>query len=349
MEESGHSRYAGNYRKAEAPEIMARKRSILLITTGGTFGMLPDARGFLRGVVKAVPEVTRLARISAVAPFALDSSSMVPAHWTVLARLIAERMEEFDGFVVTHGTDTMAYTAAALSFLLENLRKPVILTGAQRPLLGIRTDARANLVDAVEVATQDLPEVAIGFGGLVLRGNRSRKWSLSDMRAFQSPNYPPLGEVGARLVLHHDRIRKPAGRFRLRPELDPCVLHLRRAPGLVGSSLTGLDLDSVHGVVLEAFGAGNVPLLDGREVFPLGAFAERGIPVVVVAGAEHGSVDFSLYDGGRRAARDGAIPARDMTAEAAVVKLMAALARARGRGDVRKLFERDWAGEVSLA
>jgi L-asparaginase len=327
---------------------VARKRSILLITTGGTFGMLPDARGFLRGVVKAVPEITRLADISAVGPFALDSSSMVPAHWATLARLISARMDEFDGFVVTHGTDTMAYTASALSFLLENLKKPVILTGAQRPLLGIRTDARANLVDAVEVATQDLPEVAIGFGGVVLRGNRSRKWSLSDMRAFQSPNYPPLGEVGTRLVLHEGRIRRPSGRFRLRPELDPRVLHLRLAPGLVGSSLTGLDLDSVHGVVLEAFGAGNVPLVDGREVFPLGALEKRGIPVVVVAGAEHGSVDLALYDGGRQAAREGAIPARDMTAEAAVVKLMAALGRARKPADVRKAFEADWAGEVTV-
>jgi L-asparaginase len=324
---------------------MGRKRSILLLTTGGTFGMLPDARGFLRGVAKAVPEVTALARISVSAPFALDSSSMVPAHWAELARLIAKRMDEFDGFVVTHGTDTMAYTASALSFLLENVRKPVILTGSQRPLLEIRTDARSNLIDAVEVATQDLPEVAICFGGLVLRGNRARKWSLSDTRAFQSPNFPPLGEVGAKLVLHPDRMRTPSGRFRLRPDLDPRVLHLRLAPGLVGSSLEGLDSQSVHGVVLEAFGAGNVPLLDGREVFPLSDLVKRGVPVVVVAGAEHGAVDLALYDGGRRAAREGAIPAGDMTAEAAVVKLMAALGRSPRPADVREAFEQDWAGE----
>src|SRR5262245_1020717 len=240
---------------------MVRKRSILLITTGGTFGMLPDARGFLRGVAKTVPEVTALARISVSAPFALDSSSMVPEHWASLARLIASRMDRFDGFVVTHGTDTMAYTAAALSFLLENLKKPVILTGAQRPLLEIRTDARANLVDAVEVATQGLPEVAICFGGLVLRGNRARKCSLTDYRAFQSPNYPHLGEIGARLAMYEDRVRKPRGRFRLRSELDPRVLHLRLAPGLAGTSLRGLDLESIRGVVLEAFGAGNIPLM----------------------------------------------------------------------------------------
>jgi len=326
---------------------MARKRSILLITTGGTFGMLPGARGFLRGVATSMPEIGALARISAAAPFALDSSSMAPGHWATLARLIARRMDDFDGFVITHGTDTMAYTAAALSFLLEGLRKPVILTGAQRPLVEIRTDARANLIDAVEVATQALPEVAICFGGLVLRGNRARKWSLSDTRAFQSPNYPALGEVGARLVLHEDRIRRPRGRFRLRPELDPRVLHIRLAPGLVGSSLTGLDFASVRGVVLEAFGAGNIPLSDDREVFPLAALAKRGVPVLIVSGAEHGSVDLSLYDGGRRAARQGAISGGDMTAEAAVVKMMAALGRAERPVQVRALLARDWAGEMS--
>jgi len=326
---------------------MVRKRSILLITTGGTFGMLPDARGFLQGVAKAVPELRALARISVAAPFALDSSSMVPAHWATLASLIADRMDDFDGFVVTHGTDTMAYTASALSYLLDNLRKPVILTGSQRPLLEIRTDARANLIDAVEVAIQDLPEVAICFGGLVLRGNRARKWSLTDTRAFQSPNFPALGEVGAKLILHPERMLRRSGRFRLRPELDPKVLHLRLAPGLGGSSLEGLDPASVHGVVLEAFGAGNVPLLEGREVFPLSAFVARGVPVVIVAGAEHGAVDFALYDGGRRAAHEGAISAGDMTAEAAVVKLMAALGRAKKPADVGRAFAEDWAGERS--
>jgi L-asparaginase len=327
---------------------MPSKRSILLITTGGTFGMLPDARGFLRGVVRAVPEINSLARISVAAPFALDSSSMVPAHWVALARLVASRMDRFDGFVVTHGTDTMAYTAAALSFLLENLKKPVILTGAQRPLLEIRTDARANLIDAVEVAAQGLPEVAICFGGLVLRGNRARKASLTDYRAFQSPNYPHLGEIGGRLALHEDRIRKPRGRFRLRSELDPRVLHLRLAPGLAGSSLKGLDLASIRGIVLEAFGAGNIPLIDGREVFPLAACQERGIPVLIVSGTEHGQVDLSLYEGGRHAARHGAVSAGDMTAEAAVVKLMVALGRSTTRSELERALTRDWAGELTV-
>jgi L-asparaginase len=324
------------------------KPSILLITTGGTFGMLPGAGGFLRSVVKAVPEAKALADLHVRSPFALDSSSVTPDHWTRLARLIADEMDAYDGFVVTHGTDTLAYTAAALSFMLEGLKKPVVLTGSQRPLAEIRNDARTNLIDAVEVATQGPPEVSVVFGGLVLRGNRCRKWSLSDFRAFASPNYAALGEVGARLVLHRARARRPRGRFRLREELDPRVLHLRLAPGLSGSRLKGLDVDSVRGVVLEAFGAGNVPLSEGGELFPISDFVRRGVVVAVVSGAEHGAVDLSLYEGGRRAAAAGAVSAGDMTAEAAVVKLMCALGRARDPKRAARLFAADWAGERSI-
>jgi L-asparaginase len=326
-----------------------RRPSILLVTTGGTFGMLPGSRGFLRSVLRAVPEARSVADLDVVSPFALDSSSFTPDHWTALATLIAEKMDDYDGFVVTHGTDTMAYTAAALSFMLEGLRKPVVLTGAQRPLAEIRNDARSNLIDAVEVATHGVPEVCVVFGGLVLRGNRARKWSLSDYRAFASPNYPPLGEVGVRLELHPERFRKPRGRFRLRSDLDPEVMHLRLAPGLCGSRLEGLDLRSIRGVVLEAFGAGNVPLdADGREVFPATRLTERGVVVAVVSGSEHGAVHLGLYDGGRRAAEAGAVSAGDMTAEAAVVKLMCALGRERDPRKAAAAFARDWAGELTV-
>lgn len=326
---------------------MTTKRpSILLVTTGGTFGMLPGSKGFLRGVLKAVPEARAAADLDVASPFALDSSSLTPAHWTILARLIAARMDDYDGFVVTHGTDTMAYTASALSFMLEGLRKPVVLTGAQRPLAEVRNDARSNLIDAVEVAAHGPPEVVIAFGGLVLRGNRARKWSLSDYRAFASPNYPTLGEAGATMHFHPEHWRKPRGTFRLREELEPRVLHLRLAPGLYGSRLEGLDLAAVRGVVLEAFGAGNVPLdPKGREVFPLTRLAEQGVLVAVCSGAEHGSVNLDLYDGGRRAKQAGAVSAGNLTAEAAVVKLMCALGRGRTPSEAARLFRREWAGE----
>ncbi len=328
---------------------MRKKRSILLITTGGTFGMLPGARGFLASVERAVPEIRAIAQLKVRSPFALDSASLTPDHWLVLARLIASEIDQFDGFVITHGTDTMAYTAAALSYLLEGLQKPVILTGAQRPLAEIRTDARTNLIDAVEVATLGLPEVAICFGGVILRGNRAHKWSLSDYRAFSSPNYPPLAEAGTSLVVHWPNVLRRSTRFRLRDALDARVLHLTLAPGLFGSGLIGLDFSRVRGVVLQTFGAGNVPLRDGKEAFPLTRLCELGIPVFVVSGPEHGAVDFSLYGGGRHAAKAGAISAGDMTSEAAVAKLMVALGRSRGPRDLRRMLEADWAGEVTTS
>ena len=175
--------------------------------------MLPEGKGFISDLLALVPELKQVAQLEIRSPFLLDSSSTAPEHWIELGALVSEHMDAFDGFVITHGTDTMSYTAAALSFMLGNLKKPVVLTGAQRPLTEVRSDARGNLLDSVEVATRGAPEVMVCFGGLVLRGNRSRKRSLSDYRAFESPNYPVLGEAGARLVLHNHRMLKPKGSF----------------------------------------------------------------------------------------------------------------------------------------
>lgn len=311
--------------------------------------MLPGGKGFREGVLEAVPEVARLARLHVRAPFALDSSSLAPSHWAELAGILAEERDRHAGFVVTHGTDTMAYTAAALSFMLPGFGKPIILTGAQRPLAEIRTDARSNLVDAVEVATRNLPEVAIVFGGAVLRGNRARKRSLEGYRAFESPNYPLLGEVGTELLLNESAIRRVEddASFGLVTDHDPHVLHIRLAPGMHGSSLEGLDTRRTRGVVLQAFGAGNVPLREGREAFPLERLRDAGVPVLILGGSEHGTANLRLYEGGRRAADLGAVSARDMTAEAAVVKMMCALGRAKSPDAVRALLSEDWAGEIT--
>lgn len=267
-------------------------------------------------------------------------------HWAELATLLAAERDQHDGFVITHGTDTMAYTAAALSFMLPGFAKPIILTGAQRPLAEIRTDARSNLIDAVEVATKAFPEVAIVFGGLVLRGNRSRKRSLEDYRAFDSPNYPALGEVGTELILNDSVIRRSDEPFCLATDHDPHVLHIRLAPGMHGSSLEGLDTRRTRGIVLQAFGAGNIPITEGREAFPLARLRDEGVPVLVLSGCEYGMVNLSLYEGGQRAASFGAVSGRDMTAEAAVVKMMCALGRSRDPHVVRTLLAADWAGEL---
>lgn len=322
---------------------------MLIVHTGGTFGMLPGGDRFARGFRTLIPELSRIAACKEVTPFRLDSSSMEPEHWVVLARILEREMPRFDGFVVTHGTDTLAYTASALSFLLEGLQKPVILTGAQRPFVEIRTDARSNIVDSVEVATDGPPEVAIVFGGIVLRGNRARKRSLTDYRAFESPNFPPLAEVGTTVERHRERWRRARGRFRLRPEVDPRVVHLRLSPGIVGSSLAGFETNDVRGVVVEAFGAGNFPDPKGPDpaLARVRRLTDAGVPVVVVSGSEHGAVDLSLYAGGRAGAKAGVIPGGDLTAEAAVVKLMVALGRDPRMAAVRRFMSRDVAGELT--
>lgn len=308
--------------------------------------MLPGGVGFAEGFRAQIPELSRIARCRALTPFRLDSSAMTPMHWIKLASVLAKNMGSFDGFVITHGTDTMAYTASALSFFLEGLRKPVILTGAQRPLSAIRSDARSNVLDAVEVATNGPPEVAICFGGLVLRGNRSRKRSLSDYRAFESPNFPPLGEVGTEVRLHREHFRKPRKRFKLNAAIDPRVLHLRLAPGSFGASLESIRATDARGVVLEAFGAGNLPVTEGEALAPLRHLVARGIPIVIISGSEHGAVDLGLYEGGRAARREGAISGCDMTAESAVVKLMVALSRCQKMSTLKSFIESDIAGEL---
>ena len=323
---------------------MKRRKRVLIIHTGGTLGMLPRGQGFTRDLPHLVPELGVLADVQVESPFLIDSSSTTPEHWQSLARLVAGQMPDFDGFVITHGTDTMAYTASSLSFMLRNLRKPVVLTGAQRPLMEVRNDARSNLLDAVEVATRRVPEVVICFGGLVLRGNRARKRSLHDLRAFESPNHPGLGEVGVTLRLHRERFLAPRGRFSLHSRLDRRVVHVRLSPGF-GSALLGLDVPEVKGVVLEAFGAGNLPLGKDSPVSTLMEMRKRGIPVVLVSGSEHGGVDLSLYEGGRAARRAGAISGGDMTGEAAVVKLMLALGQEEGLDRIRSFMETPLAGE----
>jgi L-asparaginase len=329
---------------------MNRVRSrprVLLIHTGGTFGMGPARAGFVADLRERVPELGRVARIRAVTPFVIDSASAGPRHWLELASLLFRAMRRWDGFVITHGTDTLTYTAAALSFLLPGLRKPVVLTGAQRPLSAARTDARGNLLDAVEVAGSGIPEVAIVFGGLVLRGNRARKRSLSDYRAFESPNHPPLGEIGTSLVLRPERLLKPVGRPRLRSELDPRVRHWRLVPGMDGEDFRRVDPARVRGLVLEAFGAGNLPVGEGLVPEAVRELRGRGVVVVMAGGSEHGAADLALYEGGRAARAAGAISGGDLLPGAAVVKLMVALGRERRPEAVERIFQVPWAGEMA--
>jgi len=327
-------------------------KRILLIHTGGTLGMRghrPDALrpgSFFKTVRARVPELSTLAHLEFELFSNVDSCEMQPELWSRLAQRLYERLPDFDGAVVTHGTDTLAETASALSFMLPGLRKPVVLTGAQRPLGEIRTDARLNLIDAVTSALQGPPEVTVCFDSHLYRGNRVRKVSISEYDAFDSPNYPVLGTLGVSTAFEAGL--KPKGRFRLENEVDPKVFLLRIFPGL-DPQIPMSVLPKVNGVVLEAYGAGNFPtsMQYGRSLRPFfEAAREQGVPVVVVSQAHRNGVDLSLYEAGKVALDAGAVSGGDMTVSAAVVKLMHGLARAP-RASLKAYLQRSVAGERS--
>lgn len=323
-------------------------KRLLLLHTGGTLGMAgrrPDALKpgrFFRMVRQRVPELGQLADVELELFSNLDSCEMQPELWTRLAERLYQRLPDFDGCVVTHGTDTLAYTASALSFALVNPPCPVVLTGAQRPLGEIRSDARLNLIDAVTSALHGPREVTVCFDSHLYRGNRVRKVSVAEYDAFDSPNHPGLGVLGVDARFERGLARR--GRFQVKPELDPRVFLLRVFPGLDARLAMGL-LSSVKGVVLEAYGAGNFPVEGSRSLRPFFEEAHRrDIPVVVVSQAERNGVDLSLYASGDLARRQRAVSGGDMTVSAAVVKLMHGLRYFSGEG-LRRYLGRSVAGE----
>jgi L-asparaginase len=330
---------------------VGRRARILIIHTGGTLGMkgcrpAPLRPGdFEKTLREEVPELFRLASVRLVVFSNLDSSDMSPEHWSALAVRVHAALSDNDGVVITHGTDTMAWTASALSFMLPGLRRPVVLTGSQRPLDEVRSDGRLNLIDAVIAAASGPPEVAICFDSRLYRGNRTRKTKINDYDAFESPNHPPLGTLGVRAVFAEGR--RARGPFRVLPRLERNVFLLKVFPGLSPSVPLAL-LPHLKGLVIEGFGAGNFPLRGDASLLSLldGAKA-RGVPVLMVSQARCNAVDLGLYESGAAAARRGVIGGGDMTPEAAVAKLMHVLGNARGPKAVRRLLERDLAGERS--
>lgn len=306
----------------------------------------PDV--YTQDLLAELPVLRKIAEIEARILFNLDSADMQPHHWVQIGRVVHEALPLYDGVVVIHGTDTMAYTASALAFLLPGLDRPVVLTGSQRPLTDVRTDARTNLVDACLLATSRIPEVGIAFGSKLLRGCRATKLDAWGMSAFGSPCCPPLAELGVGVNLApHTLLPRALEPFDDR--LEPRVLAFRTFPGLDPKLVIGALTSGVRGLVVEAFGTGNVPLLENSFIPVLEAARGIDVPVVIVSQSPRGAVDLGRYAGGVAAAKAGAIGAGDMTPEAALTKLMVTLGRAGAQGAVRaarEAFSRAWVGEM---
>jgi L-asparaginase len=305
-------------------------KRVLLLHTGGTLGMSgrrptplhPDA--YANAILTRVPELAELATVETRILCNLDSSDIGPDEWSALVAEVDAARTHHDGVVVIHGTDTMAYTAAALSFGLAGLDRPVIVTGSQRPLAEIRTDARRNLVDAVDLATRDIPEVGICFDGRLLRGNRATKGDAWSYGAFASPGCPPLARLGLDVEIGA-HVRRPAGPFAVDGRFDPRVAVSYVVPGMDPELLLRIG-EGQRGLVLAAFGVGNVATRSHALAPAVRRLVDGGVTVLVVTQARAGAIDLSLYANGVALAEAGAISGGDLLLEAAVVKLMHAAA-----------------------
>lgn len=342
---------------------------VLIIYTGGTIGMVSTSRGYTpkRGyLTKMVPEILRIDEKNdgrkktawrTIPTFTvveyeplLDSSNQTPANWNRIAKHIYDDYETADGFIVIHGTDTMTYTAAALSFALQNLSKPIVVTGAQIPLCELRTDAHSNLIGALQVASmrsESVNEVCIFFNGILMRGNRSMKSSSDSMEGFTSPSYPPLMELGINVVTHKDRyLIPPSGPLRLNVlNTDPNrVAVIKLWPGILGEDMAILLEPPVEAAIVMTFGIGNAP--EGILAAIENAIA-RGVVIFNVSQCPEGLVDDEAFGTGTTLKNAGVLSAKGMTLEACYSKLLFLIERGLPPDRLKAMMGVDYAGEIT--
>jgi L-asparaginase len=334
---------------------------ILIIYTGGTIGMVNDSKtGTLipfdfEQIQNNVPELARLDYQLSVHSFdpILDSSNMNPEIWTELAELIKEKYHEFDGFVILHGSDTMSYTAAALSFMLQNLAKPVVLTGSQLPIGEIRTDAKENLITALEIAATKkdgkamVPEVSVYFDFQLFRGNRSIKNDSEKFEAFSSPNYPILAEAGVNLDFFSNYILPiPTEEFQIHTTFNSNIGVLKMYPGITENAVRAITESKVDAIVLESFGSGNTTTADWFITCLQEAISNDKI-IVDISQCNGGSVQLGKYETSRKLQKMGILSGYDMTFEATVTKLMYLMGKGLAIDEIKKLMEVPIAGELT--
>jgi len=338
------------------------KSKILLIYTGGTIGMMQDAKtGSLKPfdfktLTNQIPELNKfdidLSSIAFEKP--IDSSNMHKDVWVKLANIIKDKYNSFDGFVILHGSDTMSFTASALSFMLENLSKPVILTGSQLPIGIIRTDGKENLITAIEIAGAKkngkaiVQEVCIYFEYKLYRGNRTFKFNSEHFDAFKSPNYPFLAEAGVEIEYNTSVFLKPNTKtLKVHAELDNNILVLKLFPGMnekITSSL--INMKGLKAIILETFGAGNATTQTWF-VNELKAAIKRGVIIFNVTQCHEGGVVQGMYETSRQLKNIGVISGHDITYESAVTKLMFLLGQKLHINKVKQLLEKDLRGELT--
>ncbi|MEN8120165.1 MAG: asparaginase [Bacteroidota bacterium] len=341
-----------------------KQPSILIIYTGGTIGMINDPEtGLLAAfdfehILIQVPALKRfgfkLNTISFDNP--IDSSDINPAVWIELAKIIKDNHDKYDGFVILHGTDTMSYSASALSFMLENLHKPVIFTGSQLPIETIRTDGKENIITSIEIAAAKrngnpvVPEVCIYFENHLYRGNRTRKYNAEHFDAFESPNYPPLAEVGIHIRYNFEAIQYPNQNkaINIKTNLDTNIGILKLFPGISKEFVSAvLSTKGLKALVLETFGSGNAPT-DEWFISILENTIKKNIIILNITQCNAGSVELGRYETSAQLEKVGVIGGGDLTTEAAITKLMFLLGQKLESREIENYLKISIAGEISL-
>ncbi|MBO7165757.1 MAG: type I asparaginase [Muribaculaceae bacterium] len=344
---------------------MTQRKKIFIIYTGGTIGMIenPELHALepfdFDHLIDNVPKIKMLDYEISNFQFAkpIDSSAMNPSHWAEIAEVIEQKYDEVDGFVVLHGTDTMAYTASALSFMLENLNKPVIVTGSQLPIGEVRTDGEENLITALQIAAAEdengepmVREVAILFENYLWRGNRSTKSSADNFNAFKSNNYPELARIGLDINFKREYLwrGKVEGKLKVKYPMDTNVMFLTLFPGISELVVRHvLSTPGIKGVVLKSFGAGNAP----NEAWFLDVVRqaiERGVVVVNITQCTNGCVMPMRYVTGKELSDAGCVSGYDLTSEAAITKLMYLLGQGLSAEEVKRQMATSLCGEMTI-
>lgn len=326
-------------------------KKILLLATGGTIASVPSEEGYIpvltgEQMIKAIPKLGEICKIEAKSIMSLDSTNMQPENWIEIAENIYDKLDYYDGFVITHGTDTMAYTASALTFMLKGMNKPIVLTGSQIPYGEEGSDAERNIIDAFLTASQDIAGVFIVFDGKITKGCCTTKIRTKSFDAFCSINRPNVGFIKNMKVEYIDKPSIMEDQYpKLNKKISSDLFVIKLVPGTNPEIFDAILKMNIRAVIIESFGAGGVPF-EGRNLLPyVKNLINKGICVVITTQCLYEGVDLNIYEVGKKALKEGVISAHDMTIEALYTKLMLALGNSNDINEIKEIMLTNYAGE----